>query len=56
MKIKKKMTNTAKRVIEEMSKQLNNEWFKLEGDLKSLGSFSETLNEMAPTGLVLERK
>ncbi|MGR5988729.1 hypothetical protein ACT7CT_25035 [Bacillus sanguinis] len=37
-----------------MSKQLNNEWFKLEGDLKSLGSFSETLNEIAPTGLVLE--
>ncbi|HHK5532832.1 TPA: dynamin family protein [Bacillus mobilis] len=53
---KKKMTNTAKRVIEEMSKQLNNEWFKLEGDLKSLGSFSETLNEMATTGLVLERE
>ncbi|SME23370.1 Bacterial dynamin-like protein [Bacillus mobilis] len=53
---KKKMTNTAKRVIEEMSKQLNNEWFKLEGDLKSLGSFSETLNEIAPTGLVLERE
>ncbi|PGZ93529.1 hypothetical protein COE51_23765 [Bacillus pseudomycoides] len=53
---KKKMTNTAKRVIKEMSKQLNNEWFKLEGDLQSLGSFSETSNDMVPAGLALERE
>jgi GTPase SAR1 family protein len=53
---KKKMTDTAKRVIQEMSKQLNNEWFNLEGDLQNIGSFSGTSNEMVPVELALEKE
>ncbi|UYZ21766.1 dynamin family protein [Mesobacillus jeotgali] len=38
-KKKEKMTDTAKRVIDDMSRQLNNEWFKLEGELQNIGSY-----------------
>jgi GTPase SAR1 family protein len=57
-KKKKKMTETAKRVIEDMSRQLNHEWFKLEGDLQSLGSFgAESSQELVPAaGLALEKE
>ncbi|WP_394238305.1 dynamin family protein [Niallia oryzisoli] len=40
---KKKMTETAIRIIEDISRQLNNEWFKLEGDMQSHG-FLNTYN------------
>jgi GTPase SAR1 family protein len=53
---KKKMTDTAKRVIQEMSKQLNNEWFKLEGDLQSIGSFSENSNKVIHAEVAFEQE
>lgn len=53
---KKKMTDTAKGVIEEMSRQLNNEWFKLEGDLQSLGSFGGPTNDLVPSHLKVEKE
>ncbi|WP_338778791.1 dynamin family protein [Metabacillus sp. FJAT-52054] len=53
---KMKMSNTAKSVIQEMSKQLNNEWFRLEGDLLNLGSFGELSNEMVSVEFMLEKE
>lgn len=53
---KKKMTDTAKRVIAEMSKQLNNEWFQLEGDLQNLGSKNGRAAEIVPAGIVIEHE
>lgn len=53
---KKKMTDTAKRVIEEMSRQLNNEWFKLEGDMQSLGSFGPSSHDLVPASVAIEKE
>lgn len=46
---KKVMTNTAKNVIQAMSKQLNNEWLQLEGDLQSISTSQSFSNEMVST-------
>jgi GTPase SAR1 family protein len=53
---KKKMTETARQVIDDMSKQLNNEWFKLEGDLYNLGTFTSPSTDIVPSGLVPENE
>ncbi|RDU37079.1 hypothetical protein DRW41_10360 [Neobacillus piezotolerans] len=50
---KTRMTKTSKKVIQDMSKQLNNEWFKLEGDLLSISSKSGQ-DDWEGTGLQLE--
>lgn len=54
-KKKKKMTDTAKRVIEDMSRQLNNEWFKLEGELENIGSFN-TDHHITPSVVSYEKE
>lgn len=53
---KKKMTETARQVIDDMSKQLNNQWFKLEGDLYNLGTFTSPSTDIVPSGLVPENE
>lgn len=51
---KKKMTDTAKQIIEKMSKELNQQWFKLEGDLQSIGAPTALATDLAATGSYLE--